>query len=236
MPSLMWNEDHGQAVQTQSFREQAVRIIRGQIVSGRLEPGSMHSIGTIAARLNVSITPVREALRDLAKEGLIEMKRNRGFLVRTPSSKELDDIVQIRAMLEVNAVREIAERSLIEDIRPLRQLCRRTEAFAAAGEMAEVVESDREFHLSILGALGNQKLLDIVGTLRDQSRLLGLEQQTGTDNALAQMTQEHDLLLDAIAAGDASAAADVMANHLRHVRTIWAGTGRREQQAAGVGD
>lgn len=228
--ALAWNESSGEAVRTQSFREQAVRIIRSQIVSGRLEPGSMHSIGAVAERLNVSITPVREALHDLAKEGLIEIKRNRGFLVRKPSNKELDDIVQIRAMLEVASVREITERSLITDFTPVRQLCRRTDAFAAAGQWEEFVDTDREFHLAILAALENPKLLEIVGSLRDQSRLLGLGQLAGTE-VFVQSTKEHDLLLDAMEAGDAERAAEIMSSHMRHVRGIWAG--RVEEPQAG---
>ncbi|MBT2523089.1 GntR family transcriptional regulator [Arthrobacter sp. ISL-28] len=220
--SLTWNEENSGEVRTQSYREQAVRIIRAQIVSGRLEPGSMHSIGAIAERLNVSITPVREALHDLAKEGLIEIKRNRGFVVRKPSNKELDDIVQIRAMLEVSSVREITERSLISDFSALRKLSRKTEAFAAAGEWEEFVATDREFHLSILSALGNEKLLDIIGTLRDQSRLLGLDKFAGTD-LLERSTKEHALLLDAMEGGESERAADIMTSHLGHVRGIWAG-------------
>lgn len=220
--ALTWNDSQDEAVATQSFREQAVRIIRSQIVSGRLEPGSMHSIGAIAEKLNVSITPVREALRDLAKEGLIEMKRNRGFLVRQPSNKELDDIVQIRSMIEVSSVREITERSLITDFTTVRQLCRRTDAYAAAGQWEEFIEADREFHLTILSALNNSKLLEVVGSLRDQSRLLGLNHLAGTELFL-ESTKEHSLLLDAMEAGDARRAEEIMASHMRHIRGIWAG-------------
>lgn len=227
--ALTWNDSAGDAVRTQSFREQAVRIIRSQIVSGRLEPGSMHSIGAVAERLNVSITPVREALHDLAKEGLIEMKRNRGFVVRKPTGKELDDIVQIRSMIEVSAVREITEKSLITDFVPVRQLCRRTDAFAAAGQWEEFVDADREFHLTLLGALENPKLLELVGSLRDQSRLLGLGQLAGSAQFL-KSTKEHELLLDAMEAGDAEGAADIMSSHMRHVRGIWAGQDEEPKQ------
>jgi DNA-binding GntR family transcriptional regulator len=219
---LTWNDAPGQSVARQSYREQASRIIRAQIVSGRLEPGSMYSIGEIAERLNVSITPVREALHDLAREGLIEMKRNRGFLVRTPSSKELDDIVQIRTMLEVSSVREITERGLITDFDPLRRLSRKTQVFAEAGEWVGFLDTDREFHLSILAALDNPKLLEIVGSLRDQSRLFGLDKMAGSIS-FQQSTKEHELLLDAMEEHDAERAASIMATHLGHVRGIWAG-------------
>lgn len=219
---LAWNDSPAHAVATQSYREQARRIIRAQIVSGRLEPESMYSIGEIAEKLNVSITPVREALHDLAREGLIEMKRNRGFRVRTPSSKELDDIVQIRTMLEVSAVREITERGLIDDFGDLRRLSRKTEIFAEAGEWVGFLDTDREFHLSVLAALDNPKLSEIVGSLRDQSRLFGLEKMAGSPH-FVQSTKEHELLLDAMEAQDPERAASIMATHLRHVRGLWAG-------------
>lgn len=224
--SLGWSDSPGNAVATQSYRAQAARIIRAQIVSGRLEPGTLYSIGEIAEKLNVSITPIREALHDLAKDGLIEMRRNRGFLVRTPSSKELDDIVQIRTMLEVAAVREIADRRLIEDFEPLRQLCRKTEAFAEAKEWPEFLDSDREFHLSLLASLDNPKLVEMVGALRDQSRLFGLDTAAGTA-IFHKSTKEHQQLLDAIEAQDSKRAASIMTTHLRHVRGIWAGHSER---------
>lgn len=225
---LMWNDSPAQAVATQSYREQAARIIRAQIISGRLEPGTMYSIGEIAEKLNVSITPVREALHDLAREGLIEVKRNRGFRVRTPSNKELDDIVQIRTMLEVSSVREITERALIEDFDALRQLSRKTEIFAQAGEWVGFLDTDREFHLSLLAALDNPKLLEIVGSLRDQSRLFGLDKMAGSPNFL-QSTKEHELLLDAMEARDPERAASIMTTHLRHVRGVWAGQSETDQ-------
>jgi DNA-binding GntR family transcriptional regulator len=219
---LAWSDEDGQQISTANLREQAVRIIRAQVVSGRLEPGHMHSIGAVAEKLNVSITPVREALHDLAKEGLIEMRRNRGFLVRTPTSEELDDIVQVRAMLEVTAVREIAAKSLISDFTPLRHLCRQTADFAAAGDWDGFIETDREFHLSIMSALKNQKLVELIGSLRDQSRLLGLDGMAGT-KTFTESTNEHELLLDAMEAGNSEQAATIMASHLAHVRGIWAG-------------
>lgn len=219
---LTWDEEPGQTISTSSYREQASRIIRAQIVSGRLEPGSMHSIREISENLQVSITPVREALHDLAKDGLIEMKRNRGFLVKTPSSKELDDIVQLRAMLEVAAVREIAAGGLVEDFAELRRLCRQTEVFAEAGEWDGFLDTDREFHLTLLEALGNPKLVELVGSLRDQSRLFGLDRLAGTEQII-RSTREHAVLLEAIEAGEAEKAADVMSGHLGHVRGLWAG-------------
>lgn len=222
MTTLQWSDSEEPTVDRKSYRAQAVQIIRAQIVSGRLEPGSLHSIGAIAERLNVSITPVREALHDLAKDGLIEMRRNRGFIVRRPNEKELDEIVQVRTMLEVGAVTEITDRSLITDFADLRDLCKRNQAYAWARDWDNFVETDREFHLGILGTLGNSRLVEIVGNLRDQSRLWGLDRVAGSDS-FQHSLREHSDLLDAIEAGDSEAAARVMRAHLGHVRGLWAG-------------
>jgi DNA-binding GntR family transcriptional regulator len=206
----------------QSLRDDAAQAIRAQIVSGEIKPDTLYAIGQIAEQLEVSITPVREALLDLAKDGLIEMVRNRGFRVRVMTDRDLDDIVQLRLMLEVGAVREIAERGLVEDFTELRELSARTEAAAVAGDWVEFLSNDRDLHLTLLGHLGNPRLLEIVGQLRDQSRLYGLDRIAGTDDFLVS-TREHDGLLDAIEAGRADEAADLMSRHLKHARGIWAG-------------
>lgn len=227
---LMWSAGDGERISTESFRAQAVKILRAQIISGGLERGVLHSIGAIAEKLDVSITPVREALHDLAKDGLIEMRRNRGFIVRTPSSEELDEIDQIRTLLEVPAVRQITAGALIKDFAPHRQLCRRNRGFAIAQEWEAFVETDRQFHLGLLSALGNARLVEIVGTLRDQSRLLGLDQIAGSDT-FDRSLQEHEDLLDAMQAGDPDRAAEIMSTHLRHVRGLWAGLSEDDPHA-----
>ena len=191
-------------------------------MSGRLEAGVLLSIGSVAERLDVSITPVREALHDLAKDGLVEMRRNRGFIVRRPTPEELDQINEVRALLEVPAIRAITERGLITDFEPHVELCRRTRGFALARDWASFVATDREFHLGVLKALGNDELVHIVGTLRDRSRLLGLD-EIGSTETFEHSLQEHDDMLAAMRRGDADAAADIMATHLRHVRGLWAG-------------
>ncbi|WP_309082418.1 GntR family transcriptional regulator [Zhihengliuella sp.] len=220
------DESDGRTVARQSYRQQAIDIIRAQIVSGLLAPGELHSIGSIAERLGVSITPVREAVHDLAKEGLLEMRRNRGFLVRTLSEDELDEIVHVRTLLEVPAVREIAERRLVESFEDLRRRARETQTHAEAGQWEQFLRADRDFHLSLLAALGNGKLVEIVGNLRDQSRLFGLDKVAGTSHFL-DSTREHTELLDVIEAGEASRAAEIMTAHLRHIRGIWAGQPER---------
>jgi DNA-binding GntR family transcriptional regulator len=210
-----------------SLRDQAMRVLRARIIAGELVPERLYAIGQVAEELGVSATPVREALLDLTKDGLIEMARNRGFRVRVMTEHDLDEIVELRRMIEVPAVRAITERGLVTDAAELRELTAAIEKSAAAGDWVAFLDNDRAFHLGLLAYLGNQRLLQIAGSLRDQSRLYGLDRIAGSDSLLAS-TREHDLLLDAVVTSCADEAARIMDQHLHHARGIWAG--RRETQ------
>ena len=87
----------------QNFREQVLQQVRAEIISGQSMPGSMYSVPTLAASLGVSSTPVREALLELARSGLIEPMRNRGFKVVEPTLTELRNLFDLREVLELHA-------------------------------------------------------------------------------------------------------------------------------------
>lgn len=205
-----------------SLRDQALRVIRARIISGELRPGKLYALGAVGEQLGVSVTPVREAVLDLAREGLVELARNRGFRVREMTDHDLDEIVVLRRMTEVAAVRIIAEKSLLANAEELRERAAATEKCAADGDWVGFLDNDRDLHMGILANLGNERLLRIVGSLRDQSRLYGLDKVAGTAS-LMQSTHEHHQLLEAIIAGHADEAAIIMNRHLSHTRGIWAG-------------
>lgn len=212
-----------------SLRGEAARMIRAEIISGALAPSQMYAIGDIAGRLGVSPTPVREALLDLAHQGLVEIVRNRGFKVRVVSDEELDHIYEIRQMLEIPAIERLAAMIPSPDLSQLRLLSEHVDTAAANGDLVNFLTLDRDLHLGLLGLIGNSRLVDIVGGLRDQTRLYGLWQLAGSTD-LMQTAQEHDALLDAIEGGDANTAGQLITRHLEHTRGLWAG--RVEQAGA----
>src|SRR4029453_12904919 len=83
-----------------SLREQARQVIRGLVITGQMRPDQLYSVPRLAAELGVSATPVREALLDLEREGLLEAERNRGFAVVSLSLGDLNDIFAVRLLLE----------------------------------------------------------------------------------------------------------------------------------------
>ncbi|MER5929430.1 GntR family transcriptional regulator [Streptomyces sp. NPDC002054] len=203
------------------LRDQVGHALRAALIAGQLEPGRVYSAPTLAADLGVSATPVREAMLDLAREGLVEPVRNKGFRVTEMSERDLDQYTELRTLIEVptiGIVTQIAPKEQLEELRPIAE-----EIVASAREhdLIGYLEADRRFHLTLLGLAGNERLVETVGDLRKRSRLYGL---TSLDRAglLVSSAEEHLELLDLMLSGDAPAAEACMRRHLGHVRSLWA--------------
>jgi DNA-binding GntR family transcriptional regulator len=205
----------------QSLRELIADSLRASLVAGQMRPGVVFSVPALAERFGVSATPVREAMLDLAKEGLIEPIRNKGFRVTELSDKDLDDITQLRSLIEVPTVAQLALVAPLDALEALRPLARAIVDCAAAGDLIGYVEADRRFHLGLLGLASNPRLVDVVRALRAQTRLYGLEELV-REGRLTASAEEHHELLDALLARDAERTESVMRRHIGHVRGIWA--------------
>jgi DNA-binding GntR family transcriptional regulator len=205
-----------------NLREEITQTLRAAVISGELRPGVVHSAPHLAAQFGVSATPVREAMLDLAKEGLIDVVRNKGFRVTEPSQKDLDDLSELRALIEVPTVRRIAEAgaapAVIEELRPLAV---EIEDAATRHDLIAHVAADMEFHLRLLALAGNAHLVEHVRSLRAQSRIYGLR-SLAERGELVPSAHEHAELLDLVAVGDAEGAERLMRAHIGHVRGIWA--------------
>ena len=97
------------AVRSGSLREQVTRALEAAVIAGELQPGVIYSAPTLAERFGVSATPVREAMLDLVSEGMMEPVRNRGFRVLEVSESDLDQISQIRLLIEVPIMGQVAK-------------------------------------------------------------------------------------------------------------------------------
>lgn len=197
-------------------------MLRASIVGGELEPGELYSATTLAERLGVSATPIREAMLDLAHAGLVEPVRNRGYRVLTPDEQDLDEISELRLMLEVPAMGMVVERASERDLAALDGVVDAIEARAAEGDLAGFLTVDRRFHLTLLELTGNHRLVRLVGQLRDQTRLQGLK-RLAEAGRLTATANEHRAILEALQARDAGAAEGLMRVHLEHTRGLWAG-------------
>jgi DNA-binding GntR family transcriptional regulator len=205
-----------------SVRSQVIHALRAALVAGQMVPGELYSAPTLAARFGVSATPVREAMLELVKEGLVLTVPNKGFRVRDLSDRELDEITGIRLLLEVPTTVEVVGRATAEDLDRLRPMAQRIVDLARAQDLIDYVESDRQFHLALLSLAGNDQLVAIVAELRARTRLLGLA-PLAESGELATSAAEHLEMLRLIEVGDRAGLEQLMRQHIGHVRGSWAG-------------
>ncbi|WNO70395.1 GntR family transcriptional regulator [Streptomyces sp. AM8-1-1] len=203
------------------LRDRVAHALRAALVAGELRPGSVYSAPVLAADFGISATPVREAMLDLAREGLVEPVRNKGFRITEVSERDLDQYTELRALIEVPTIGRVTRSATAGQLEELRPLAEEIVARARDHDLIGYLDADRRFHLGLLALAGNDRLVETVGDLRKRSRLYGLR---GLDEQgrLISSAEEHIELLDLMLSGDAAAAEACMARHLGHVRSLWA--------------
>ncbi|MGI9659738.1 MAG: GntR family transcriptional regulator [Gaiellaceae bacterium] len=140
----------------------ATEAIRGAILDGRLAPGSRLKEEQLAAELGISRTPIREALLVLQTDGLVEAAPNRGATVRSYAPADLDELYQLRGLLEGHAARIAAERIAPPALCELSESCERFDAFRDADDPGALAAENQLFHETILAATGSDRLISMV--------------------------------------------------------------------------
>jgi DNA-binding GntR family transcriptional regulator len=198
-----------------SLNDQVVEAVRAAIHSGDLAPGELYSAYQIADRLGVSRSPVREALLRLAETGLVRMERNRGFRIVAPAAHDIAEIFAVRLLLEVPASGHAARHHTTELATRLRNELASMDNAAASRDATRFMDHDRRLHDLILEASDNHLLAATVRRLRDLTRMLGAS-TVDRSRSLGDILTEHVPIVDAVEAGDASAAEDRMREHIEH--------------------
>jgi len=203
-----------------SLRDEVEAMLSSAIVSGELAPGTLVSVPALAAQFRVSATPVREAMLDLQKRGFVEPVRNKGFRVTEVGERDIREIVTLRCWLEVPAMRDIARRFPRDRIEEFRAMAEATVRAVDRGELGAYIAADVDFHLNLLGVLGNKRLIDEVASLRQQTRMVGLAEMVGTSE-LRRSATEHHHILDLLMDGDEAGIQALMISHIAHVIEWW---------------
>jgi DNA-binding GntR family transcriptional regulator len=198
--------------------EQVKDRILQWILEGELAPGSRIIETRVARDLGVSQAPVREALRDLATLGVVEMRPYRGASVREPSKADLVEAMEVRAELEALAGRQAAGRISDEELDTLRTLINEMNELAEAGDAHGHALSNTAFHETVVRASGNRTLLRIWSMLEPYARTYVTAMVPGTD--LVWLGERHHAIVAALAAGDRAAAAETMRAHAREAEDL----------------
>lgn len=198
------------------LREQVYAVLRKAILNGYLQPGDAVAEGYVAEQLNVSRTPVREALRMLSAEGLVVIVPRRGACVAgIRSEKEIDEVFQVRLELEGLAASLATARMKEATAAKLKRYQEQMEEAVQRGDMQRCIALDSAFHRLIYQASGNEWLQKFLDTLFEQiTRFrIALFYEPGLLN---EMVVEHRRLLDALTTGDQSLAKEVGEDHIRN--------------------
>lgn len=192
-------------------------MLKKAILAGDLAAGQPLVETALAAWCEVSRTPIREALRRLEQDGLVD-RSDRGLVVRERSPEEILDIYETRMVLEATAGRVAAERRTDHDVRMLRRLLERADQVGDT-ESAAMIEANQQFHRTIWRASHNESLLDLLERLN-----LHLARYPGTTLSAPgrwkAARRQHQLLVDAIEKRDGDAAYDIAMRHFRDARDI----------------
>ncbi len=202
-----------------TITDQLVAALREAILRGRLEPDRLYSVYKLADEFGVSRTPVREAMLRLADAGMVRFEKNRGFRVLRTSVRELQEVFQLRLLLEIPAASRAAIRADEALIAALGTELEAMAAAASAQDEAEFMSRDRALHELILAASDNKKLVEAVRSLRFVTMTLGAS-TVDRSRSLADILVEHRPIVAAIAARDSAAAAAAMRFHIIHTGTL----------------
>ena len=190
--------------------EAAYASLIAAIRAGDFAPGDRLRETDVAARLHLSRTPVREALRRLEAEGIVEHRPRLGAIIRQLSHGELVELYEMRSVLERTAAEMAAKHASPAEVAALRALNARIAASPPAGAAA----LNQDFHRGIYLATRNRFLLDAARALNNALMLLGPTTLDDPDR-VATVSAQHDTILDAIAAGDVMAAGAAAETHLQ---------------------
>ncbi|MFH8241096.1 GntR family transcriptional regulator, partial [Streptomyces sp. NPDC018321] len=139
------------------LRDQVAHALRAALISGELRPGVVYSAPTLAEDFGISATPVREAMLDLAREGLVEPVRNKGFRVTEVDERDLDEYTEIRALIEIPTVGRVTRSATREELEALRPVAVDIVRAAREHDLIGYLEADRLFHLTLLGLAGTER-------------------------------------------------------------------------------
>lgn len=195
-----------------SLSEQVYQNLLDSIVKGDLPAGTELKEQHLAKQMNVSATPVREALRRLVSDGLIEMIPYHGAVVRTLDQKEIREAYACREALEHLAVTEAIERAQEEDIRQLHILI---DNFQAADGVSEVSKTSQQFDEYIYRLSGNETLCRLLEMLKG---VIGRDRKysSSSDERQHEIVKEHEAIVEAIQKKDVEAAKKAVSVHIQN--------------------
>lgn len=195
------------------LRDVVFNTLRQAILRGELKPGERLTEIQLANKLGVSRTPIREALRKLELEGLVNMVPRKGAEVADITEKSLRDVLEVRKALEELSVQLACEKITEEEIEELKRVAERFKDTLNDQDVTKIAEADVAFHDVIYTATDNQKLILLLNNLREQMYRYRVE-YLKKEEAYPQLIAEHEELIDNISKRNKEEATRIMCEHI----------------------
>lgn len=187
-------------------------VLRRSILRGELAPGERVLQSEIAKQMRTSTTPVREALRDLAAEGLVTIDPHRGVRVHTPTIEDLEELYELRLAIESVSIKRVVERITDEELDQAEECL---ELMEQDPDPARWLELNREFHRRLIRGSRSPRIATTMENLRNLSTMyIGISVQSLPDR-FDKANEEHRLILEACRRRDDASAVAAVEQHLK---------------------
>ncbi|HHV79905.1 MAG TPA: GntR family transcriptional regulator [Firmicutes bacterium] len=196
-----------------SLRGKIFRQIRQDIISGKYKSGDTLVETKLAEEFGVSRTPIREAIRQLERDGLVQYVPNKGAVVESITPQDVGDIYMVRRMIEGLSARWAAERISDEMLDDLKELVELMEFYTERGDVEQITKLDTMFHQKILEASNSRPLQRMLSTFIDYVQLARSE-SLRVPGRLQKTMQEHRRVYEAIAKRDPMEAEKALTDHI----------------------
>ena len=200
--------------QRAGLKQQAYSELKRLIVTGELAGGSVQSLRQLAARLDMSKTPVHAAIERLEAEGLVMLAPQQGVVVRELSIQDIVNHYETRQALEPYVLRRLAGRLTEPQIEQLRQNLEEVRQCASRRDSAGLMKADTEFHQLLCGFVGNDEISRVMQQLRDKVQRVVFRVAEQFPERVNETFDEHQAIVEALVDGDAERAAQLMHEHL----------------------
>ena len=202
------------------LRDVVFNTLRQEILTGKLKPGEHLREITLANKIGVSRTPVREAIRMLELEGLVKMIPRKGALVADISQKELTDVLEVRNALEQLAIELACQRITTEQIDALKANVAEFKRVTRTKDVTRLAKIDVDFHDIIFSATDNRRLVQMLNNLREQMYRFRFEYLKDSD-VYESLIEEHVQVIKNLEDRDVENARKNISNHIyRQVNTV----------------
>lgn len=191
--------------------------LRAAIIDGDLRPGQRLVEARLSERFGLSRAPIREAMRLLERDGLVQSLPRRGSTVVMLNKDDVREIYGLRAALECAAIRDVAREATPEFLDQLETMVEAMQQESRASDIALLSSADVAFHSAICEFAGNARLYQAWSSMHAQIRLLSRQVIGTLYSDLSPIPQRHEAILDAIRGGDMDAAEHVLRAHISSV-------------------